>query len=69
MLAAEGLLTLKEIYTDGTKIEANANRYAFVWGNAIKTNKEKMKQQLDELWKYAYQKVKATMPPYRTSFC
>ncbi len=44
---------LKELYTDGTKIEANANRYTFVWGNAIKTNKEKMKLQLDELWKYA----------------
>lgn len=53
MLAAEGLLSIKEIYTDGTKIEANANRYTFVWGNAIKTNKEKMKQQLDDLWKYA----------------
>lgn len=53
LLAAEGLLSIKEIYTDGTKIEANANRYSFVWGNAIKTNKEKMKVQLDELWKYA----------------
>ena len=53
LLAAEGLLSLKEIYTDGTKIEANANRYTFVWGNAVKTNKEKMKLQLDELWKYA----------------
>lgn len=41
------------MYTDGTKIEANANRYTFVWGNAIKTNKEKMKLQLDALWKYA----------------
>ena len=53
LLAVEGLLSIKEIYTDGTKIEANANRYTFVWGNAIKTNKEKMKVQLDELWKYA----------------
>lgn len=53
LLAAEGLLSLKELYTDGTKIEASANRYTFVWGNAIKTNKEKMKAQLDELWKYA----------------
>ncbi|MFZ1528503.1 MAG: IS1182 family transposase [Ferruginibacter sp.] len=53
LLSAEGLLSIKELYTDGTKIEANANRYTFVWGNSIKTNKEKMKQQLDELWKYA----------------
>ncbi len=64
LLAAEGLLTLKELYTDGTKIEANANRYTFVWGNAIKTNKEKMAKQLEELWDYA-QKVageEAEMP-------
>lgn len=53
LLATEGLVSLKELYTDGTKIEASANRYTFVWGKAIKTNKAKMKQQLDELWKYA----------------
>ncbi len=55
MLADEGLISLKEIYTDGTKIEAQANRYSFVWGKAIKTNKAKMLKQLDELWKYAHQ--------------
>jgi hypothetical protein len=53
LLAESGLVSLKELYIDGTKIEANANRYTFVWGNAIKTNKEKMKKQLDELWNYA----------------
>jgi transposase len=53
LLAQEGLVSLKEIYVDGTKIEANANRYTFVWGNAIKSNKEKMVKQLDELWQYA----------------
>jgi len=53
LLVAEGLLNIKELYVDGTKIEANANRYTFVWGKSIKTNKEKMKQQLDELWQYA----------------
>ncbi len=53
LLAQEGLVSLKEAYVDGTKIEANANRYTFVWGNAIKTNKERMVKQLDELWQYA----------------
>ena len=53
LLCEEGLLSLKDLYTDGTKIEANANRYTFVWGKSIKTSKERMKQQLDELWKYA----------------
>lgn len=59
LLCEEGLLSVKELYTDGTKIEANANRYTFVWGNAIKGNKEKIKQQLNELWQYA-QRVAAT---------
>lgn len=53
LLAEEGLVRLEEIYTDGTKIEANANRYTFVWGRSIKTNKEKISKQLDELWQYA----------------
>ncbi len=53
LLAAEGLLSIKDLYTDGTKIEANANRYTFVWGNGIKTNKEKIRLQLEELWRYA----------------
>jgi transposase len=53
LLAGEGLVSLKEVYVDGTKIEANANRYTFVWGNAIKTNKERMAKQIDELWQYA----------------
>lgn len=55
LLIAEGLLNIKELYTDGTRIEANANRYTFVWGKAIKTSKERIKKQLDELWKYAQQ--------------
>src|SRR4028118_1171299 len=58
LLAQEGLLSIKELYTDGTRIEANANRYTFVWGNAIKTNKEKIKKQLIELCRYA-QKIAA----------
>ena len=34
LLAEQGYLSLKEIYVDGTKIEANANRYTFVWGKS-----------------------------------
>jgi transposase len=53
LLCEEGLLSIKDLYTDGTKIEANANRYTFVWGKAIKTSRERIKQQLNELWQYA----------------
>jgi hypothetical protein len=62
LLAEEGLLNIKELYTDGTKIEANANRYTFVWGNAIKTRKERIKKQLDELWQYAQNIAAAELP-------
>ena len=53
LLVEAGHLSLKEIYTDGTKLEAQANRYTFVWGNAIKTSKARMEEQLKELWSYA----------------
>ncbi len=58
LLVEEGLVSIKEAFIDGTKIEANANRYTFVWGNAIKTNKEKIKEQLEELWAYVEQVCK-----------
>ena len=52
LLAEAGVLSLKEITLDGTKLEANANRYTFVWGKAIKTSRERIEKQLNELWKY-----------------
>jgi transposase len=55
LLSEAGHISLKELYTDGTKIEAQANRYTFVWGNAIKTSKARMEEQLKELWSYAEQ--------------
>lgn len=55
LLAAEGLLDIKELYTDGTKIEANANRYTFVWGKSVERSRSRIKKQVDELWQYAQQ--------------
>jgi transposase len=49
----EGYLSIKKIFVDGTKIEANANRYTFVWGKAIATQKQKIKNQFESLWLYA----------------
>ena len=66
LLVSEGLVTLKEVYVDGTKIEANANRYTFIWGKAIKTSIERIKKQLEELWEYtqklAEEELKDTTP-------
>ena len=52
LLVEQGVISLKDIFVDGTKIEANANRYTFVWGKSIKTSKERIKKQLKELWSY-----------------
>lgn len=52
LLADQGVLSLKELFVDGTKIEANANRFTFVWGKSIKNSKERIKKQLRELWWY-----------------
>ncbi len=62
LLAESGHLDLKDAFNDGTKIEANANKYTFVWGNGIKTNKEKMVKQLEELWSYSQQVAKQEEP-------
>lgn len=53
LLVASEHVSLQQVYTDGTKIEASANRYTFVWGKSIKSNREKMESQLQELWAYA----------------
>ena len=58
LMAVQGLVDIKTIYTDGTKMEANANKYTFVWGKAIKRNKARIKSQLEELWSYAEQVAK-----------
>ncbi len=59
LLVNSGHVSLKDVYLDGTKIEANANRYSFVWGNSIKTHKKKLQQQLEELWAYTQQIAKS----------
>lgn len=66
LMAESGHVDLQKAYTDGTKIEANANRYTFVWGKRIKTNRERISKQLDELWAYtqeiAADELKDTTP-------
>lgn len=34
------------VFIDGTKIEANANRYSFVWKNGVQKNKDKLLQRI-----------------------
>ena len=49
-LKKEGLITLKELFIDGTKIEANANRYTFVWRGSINYHLAGLLDTIDTLY-------------------
>ena len=49
-LQKEGLVTLKELFIDGTKIEANANRYTFVWRGSINYHLAGLLDSIDQLF-------------------
>ena len=49
-LKKEGLVTLKELFIDGTKIEANANRYTFVWRGSINYHLAGLLDTIDALY-------------------
>ena len=53
LLNAEGLVSLKVQYIDGTKIESVANRYTFVWKRSVEKNKEKLEAKVDAVLKTA----------------
>ena len=49
-LEKEGLVTLKALFIDGTKIEANANRYTFVWRGSLNYHLAGLLDTIDELY-------------------
>ena len=49
-LQKEGMVTLKELFIDGTKIEANANRYTFVWRGSINYHLAGLLDSIDQLF-------------------
>lgn len=56
LLAEAGELSLCQVFIDGTKFEANANRYSFVWKKATQKNEAKMQDKMKaELPKLAEQ--------------
>lgn len=44
-------IDLREYFLDGTKIEANANKYSFVWAKATEKFKKELQQKVKELMK------------------
>lgn len=49
-LQKEGLITLKELFIDGTKIEENANRYTFAWRGSINYHLAGLLDTIDSLY-------------------
>ena len=49
-LQKEGLITLDALFIDGTKIEANANRYTFVWRGGINYHLAGLLDTIDSLY-------------------
>lgn len=41
------LISLERQFIDGTKIEANAHKYSFVWKKAVEKNKERLQGKID----------------------
>ena len=49
-LKKEGLITLESLFIDGTKIEANANRYTFVWRGTLNYHLVGLLDNIDALY-------------------
>ncbi|WP_390854393.1 transposase, partial [Alicyclobacillus hesperidum] len=49
LLIEEGYVTMEHYFLDGTKIEANANRYTFVWKKSTDRYQEKLQTQIRQL--------------------
>lgn len=48
-LADKGEISYKNLFIDGTKLEANANKYSFVWRKASEKNEVKLYENLKNL--------------------
>ena len=53
LLNAEGLVSLKVQYIDGTKIESVANRYTFVWKGSVEKSKARLEAKVEAVLKTA----------------
>lgn len=53
LLHRQGYIKLENYFLDGTKIEANASKYSWVWGKSTKRYKEKLREKCKELFEFA----------------
>lgn len=50
ILKEKGLVSLKTLFIDGTKIEANANRYTFVWRGTVNYHLAGLLENIDKVY-------------------
>lgn len=48
LLIEQNHITMENLFLDGTKIEAEANKYSFVWKKATKNFEGKLKEKIQE---------------------
>lgn len=64
IIAKHDSITFDEVFIDGTKIEANANRYTFVWQKSIEKQLIKLPGKLDVLKRDVFQLMQEDMASY-----
>ena len=52
VLLEAGLISLEDCFVDGTKVEANANKYTFVWKKSVQKNTVKVQKKIKDLLKH-----------------
>jgi transposase len=63
-LIEEGYVTLENYFLDGTKIEANANKYKWVWAKSTAKYKERLQYKIQELLRNIEQENAAEQEVY-----
>ncbi|MGG3644336.1 transposase, partial [Bacillus gobiensis] len=58
-LIEDQYITMENYFLDGTKIEADANKYSFVWKKATKRYEEKLKERIKETLQHIEEIAKA----------
>lgn len=49
-MVLKGVISLKTLYIDGTKLESVANKYIFVWKKSVERNKERLIGKINDLF-------------------
>lgn len=58
-LIEDGHITMENYFLDGTKIEANANKYSFVWKKSTLRFEEKLKEKIKETLQHIHEIAQA----------